>query len=58
MRSKNVNKSEKRPEKKIEKKIEKRPAAQSNGGSSEKICPVFKKCGGCQYQGKSNAIQL
>lgn len=62
MRSKNVNKSEKRPEKKIEKKTEKktekRPAAQSNGRSSERICPVFKKCGGCQYQGKSYAVQL
>ena len=26
--------------------------------SCEKICPVAKKCGGCEYQGKSYAFQL
>lgn len=25
---------------------------------TEKICPVAKKCGGCEYQGKSYALQL
>lgn len=29
-----------------------------NGGSSAGICPVAKKCGGCQYQGVPYAEQL